>query len=58
MIACALAFAALAWLTKGWRGALAGARGAAGETQINIVMAAVDAFAVGPILRRGGPPRS
>lgn len=53
MIACALAFAVLAWLTKGWRGAIAGARAAAGETRINAVMAAVDALAVGPILAIG-----
>ncbi len=53
MIACALAFAALAWLTKGWRSALAGARAAAGETRINAIMAAVDALAVGPILTVG-----
>jgi sterol desaturase/sphingolipid hydroxylase (fatty acid hydroxylase superfamily) len=53
LFACALAFAALAWLTKGWRGAMASARAAAGETKINIVMAAVDALAVGPILAVG-----
>jgi sterol desaturase/sphingolipid hydroxylase (fatty acid hydroxylase superfamily) len=53
MIACALAFAALAWLTKGWRGALAGARAAAGETKINAVMVVIDALAVGPVLTVG-----
>ena len=53
LMACALAFAALAWLTKGWRGALASARAAAGETRINAVMAAVDALAVAPILAVG-----
>lgn len=49
---CALAFAALAWLTKGRR-ALADARAAAGETKINAVMVAVDALAVGPVLAIG-----
>src|SRR5258707_15157054 len=53
LVACALAFVALAWLTKGWRGALAGARAAVGETKINAVMVAIDAVAVGPVLTVG-----
>ena len=53
LMACALAFAALALLTKGWRGALAGARAAAAETKINAAMVAVDALAVGPLLTIG-----
>jgi sterol desaturase/sphingolipid hydroxylase (fatty acid hydroxylase superfamily) len=50
---CALVFAALAWITKGWRGALAGARAAGGETKINAIMVVVDALAVGPLLTVG-----
>ena len=50
LMACAVAFALLAWLTKGWRGAVAGARAAAGETRINAVMVTVDALAVAPVL--------
>ncbi|MBS0334131.1 MAG: sterol desaturase family protein [Proteobacteria bacterium] len=50
---CALAFAVLAWLTKGWRGALGGARAAAGETRINLVIVAVDAIVTGPWLTVG-----
>ena len=53
MIACALGFAALACLTKGSRGALAGARAAAGQTRINLVMSAIDTVAIGPILAVG-----
>jgi sterol desaturase/sphingolipid hydroxylase (fatty acid hydroxylase superfamily) len=53
MILCALAFAALAWLTKGLRGALAGAKAAAGETKINAIMVVVDTLAVAPLLTVG-----
>ncbi len=49
MMACAVIFAALAWLTKGRR-ALADARAAAGETRINLAMVMVDTLAVGPVL--------
>jgi sterol desaturase/sphingolipid hydroxylase (fatty acid hydroxylase superfamily) len=49
MMACALAFAALAWLTKGRR-ALADARAASGETRINLAMMVVDTLAVSPVL--------
>jgi sterol desaturase/sphingolipid hydroxylase (fatty acid hydroxylase superfamily) len=49
-MACAVAFAILAWLTKGWRGAVASARAAAGETRINAVMVVVDTLAVAPLL--------
>jgi sterol desaturase/sphingolipid hydroxylase (fatty acid hydroxylase superfamily) len=50
---CALAFAALAWITKGWRGALAGARAAAGETKITAIMIIVDTLAISPLLSVG-----
>lgn len=50
LMLCALAFAALALLTKGRHAAIASARAAAGETRINAVMVAVDAVAVGPVL--------
>jgi sterol desaturase/sphingolipid hydroxylase (fatty acid hydroxylase superfamily) len=53
MVVCALAFAALAWLTKGWRGAISGARAAAGETRINAVMVVVDTIAISPLLALG-----
>ncbi|HEY3949470.1 sterol desaturase family protein [Phenylobacterium sp.] len=53
LLACALAFAALAWLTKGWRDALRSARAAAGEARINATMVVVDAIATGPLLAIG-----
>ncbi len=52
LMACAVAFAVLAWVTKG-RAALADARAAAGETKINIVMVMIDTVAVGPVLAIG-----
>ncbi|WP_372783863.1 sterol desaturase family protein [Phenylobacterium sp.] len=52
LVLCALAFAALAWLTKGRR-ALTDARLAAGETKINLTMVVVDALAISPLLTIG-----
>jgi len=49
----AVVFAGLAWLTKGRARALADARAAGPETQINAAIAVVDTFAVGPALAIG-----
>jgi sterol desaturase/sphingolipid hydroxylase (fatty acid hydroxylase superfamily) len=53
MTICATVFAALAWLTKGRRAAVADVRAAVGETRINGVIWAIDIVAVGPILAVG-----
>jgi sterol desaturase/sphingolipid hydroxylase (fatty acid hydroxylase superfamily) len=52
LMATALVFAALAWLTKG-RQAIADARAATGQVRINAVISAVDILAVGPFLAVG-----
>lgn len=49
LIACALAFAGLAWLTKGRR-ALDDARAALPDARINLAMMLVDVVAVAPLL--------
>jgi sterol desaturase/sphingolipid hydroxylase (fatty acid hydroxylase superfamily) len=46
---CAVFFAGLAWLVKG-RAAIADARGAAGETRINLTISLISQLTVGPLL--------